>query len=99
MLGDVLKLLYMYEGDQINHRPFFLDRGFLAAAVAFGASIYAKYMGVQIDPDLQVAIVTVIAGIAHLTQSHVGFVAKPDPATEAKQVAKDVQQHNLTNMS
>jgi len=53
-----------------------------------------------VSADLQLKIVGTITGIGALVSPHTGIVAKPpDPATEAKQVAKDVQQHNLTNLS
>ncbi|MGA2223574.1 MAG: hypothetical protein ABSH41_03925 [Syntrophobacteraceae bacterium] len=96
----IFSLVMYYEKDKAAGKPYWQDPAAIALVVSILATEYAKYCGVIVSADLQLKIVGTITGIGALVSPHTGIVAKPpDPATEAKQVAKDVQQHNLTNLS
>ena len=74
MIGDALKLIWNYEDNVIKGHPIWTDRTFIASAVALAATILLKYAGLNMDADLQAAVVTVIVGIVQLTKGHVGIV-------------------------
>ncbi len=100
LIKKLIELAWYYELDSKNGKPYWRDPTIIGLAVGIAATEYAKYCGVVVSTDLQLKIVGTITGIGALLSPHTGVVAKkPDPATEAKQVAKDVQEHNLTSLS
>ena len=96
MLSKILDLIWYYEKDKRNGVPYWLDPTLIGAAVGLVSSLVAQHFGLQINSDLQLKIIGVTTGIGALASPHTGFVAKPD---EAKAVAQQVQQHNLTDLS
>jgi hypothetical protein len=78
MITEILKIFYQYEDDRTHGRPVWQDRGFLGLIVGFLAALAAKYAGVELDSEMQAALVVVVAGIFHLSQPHVGLVKKPE---------------------
>lgn len=99
MFGKIIKIFYQYEDDTLHGRPVWQDRGFLGLIVGLIASILVKYLNVDLSADLQAAMVTVIAGAFHLSQSHVGFKKAPVPvATKPAEPAKPDEEHNLTGL-
>ena len=91
MLSDIVKIFYQYEDDKTHGRPAWQDRGFLGLIVGFLAALAAKYAGVDLDADLQAALVVVIAAAFHLSQPHVGI--------KKSAVPKDDDSHNPGNLS
>jgi hypothetical protein len=90
-IGELIKIFYTYEDDKVHGRPIWQDRGFLGLLVGFLAALLAKYMHVQLDADMQAALIVMIAGAFHLSQPHVGIKKADPPAQDPG--------HNLTNLS
>lgn len=76
MLGRILKIFWCYEEDKIKGRPAWRDRGFLGLIAGLAAAILASYAHIHIAPDMQAALITLIAGAFHLSQRHVGIVRR-----------------------
>jgi hypothetical protein len=63
------------------------------------ALIYST--GINIDPALQLKISGAVVGIGALISPHSGVLKAPEPpvSEQAKEAAKAVQEHNLSNLS
>ncbi len=104
MFGDLIKIFYVYEKDKADGKAIWQDRGFLGLVVGLLAVLLARYLHINLDADLQGALVVVIAGIFHLTQAHIGGVLgsvtigkKAPPVAESAQ--PKAEEHNPINLS
>lgn len=79
MFGKIAGIFWRYEKDNLRGRPVWRDRGFLGLLAGFIAALLAKYLHLDLGPDMQAAVITLVAGAFHLSQRHVGIEAKPKP--------------------
>jgi hypothetical protein len=90
------QLIFYYEKDRSDGKPYWLDPAFMGFVVSIVATELAKYCGIQIDPALQLKIVGTITGIGVALSPQTGIrQGKVGPAPAVLKSAV----HNLTTLS
>jgi uncharacterized membrane protein len=97
VLKKLIELAYYYRTDEKDGKPYWRDPAVIGLVVSLVALALAKAAGINIDADLQLKIVGVVTGIGALLSPQTGIVKHP--AQQAAEVAKAVQEHNLSNLS
>jgi uncharacterized membrane protein len=97
LIKKLIELAYYYQSDQGAGKPYWTDPTVVALVVSLIGIALAKAAGITLDADLQLKIVGVVTGIGALLSPHTGVVKHP--ADQAKEAAKAVQEHNLSNLS
>jgi uncharacterized membrane protein len=97
LVKKLIELAYYYRTDEAAGKPYWQDPTVIGLVVSLIALALAKAAGINLDADLQLKIVGVITGIGALLSPHTGVVKHP--AQQANDAAKQVQGHNLSNMS
>ena len=90
------RLVFFYEKDRSDGKPYWLDPTFMGLVVSITATELAKYCGIQIDADLQLKIIGVITGIGVALSPHTGI--KQGKVGPVPAVIK-ASFHNLTTLS
>lgn len=97
LLKWLVNLIFYYEADAKAGKPYWQDPAFIGLVVSMTATETAKCFGVHIDADLQLKIVGSITGLGVVFSPHTGV--KKAPIDQAKDAAKQVQDHNLSSLS
>lgn len=97
LIKKLIELVYYYRVNQATGEPYWQDPAVIGLVMSLTATELAKYFGLVVDPALQLKIVGVITGIGALVSPHTGIAQHP--AEKAVQAAKEVQEHNLSNLS
>lgn len=93
MVKQLIELVYYYRAGQAAGKPYWQDPTVIGLIVGILAAQFAKYMGVAVSADLQVAIVSVVTGIGALLSPQTGIKKLPAPASKAD------ASRNLTSLS
>ncbi len=79
----LFNLIYYYEEDAKHGKPYWQDPAFIGLAVSILATEAAKYLGVNIDTDVQLKIVGALTGLGVALSPHTGVKKAPGDASKA----------------
>ena len=82
LIKKLIDLVVYYRKDESAGIPYWQDKTLWGLVVGILAALFARFTGVVVSNDIQIALVTAGAGIGNMLSSRTGIKKAPTPVKE-----------------